>query len=70
MRPADAASTSPFDLAGYRLEITVEDGYLKAYAQPPDGAGIISYGLQGRVRDDVFDNVRKLVDEYLEAQRV
>jgi hypothetical protein len=27
-------------------------------------------GLQGRVSDDVFDGVRKLVDEYLEAQRV
>jgi hypothetical protein len=66
----DAATGPLVPLTGYSLSITVEDGYLKAYANPPDSAGIVSFGLQGRVREELFDGVRQLVDLYLEAQSV
>lgn len=47
------------------------DDYLKAYVHPPDDSPhpIVTYGLQGRVRDEVWDGFRKLVDEYVEANR-
>lgn len=62
--------SSLFPLAGTRLEITIEDGYVKAYANPPEGAGIVSYGLQGRIRPEVEDGVRSLVHDWLAANRV
>lgn len=59
-----------FPLAGCELLITVEDGgYIKAYARPADGSGILSYGLQGRIRDGVAEGVHMLVDQFLEANR-
>jgi hypothetical protein len=70
-RPPNSVAGGPlFSLTGCQLLITVEDGYLKAYASPPDASTpILSYGLEGRVRDEVERGVRQLVDEYLAANR-
>lgn len=57
---------SLFPLAGSTLTISIEGDYVKAYAQP-DESGIISYGLQGRLCEQVADGVRSLVEQWLEA---
>lgn len=59
---------SLLSLAGATFTITVEDGYLKAYCKP-DQTGIITYGLEGQVSEEVFDGVRRMIEEYLEANR-
>jgi hypothetical protein len=51
-----------------RLTVTVEDGYVKAYAHRIDADGneaMVGYGLQGREREQVSEGVRLLVDEFL-----
>jgi hypothetical protein len=64
-RPDDAERPS---LKGYSLTVTVEDGYyLKAYANPPEGGGIVSYGFQATIsRRGVRDSLKALVAAYLE----
>ena len=55
-------------LKDYSLVVTIEDGYyLKAYANPPKGGGIVSYGFQATVsRRGVRNSLMALVAAYLE----
>jgi hypothetical protein len=55
-------------LKGYSLSVTVEDGYyLKAYANPPEGGGIVSWGFQATIsRRGVRESLAAVVAAYLE----
>lgn len=55
-------------LKGYSLSITVEDGYyLKAYANPPEGGGIVSWGFQATIsRPGVREALGTMIEAYLE----
>lgn len=65
---SDARPAPRPSLKGYSLSITIEDGYyLKAYANPPAGGGIVSYGFQATIsRPGVREALVTVIEEYLE----